>query len=105
MTQDPDYGETFSLVAALDLVVTVPTSVLHVAGAIGRDCFVVMDRRAAWRECATGGRLPWYPLTHERFVRGADDGPWEAAMAAISKAFARRVNDSAAMEDAPRPVS
>lgn len=80
-----DYGRTFDLVAALDLLITVPTSVLHVAGAVGTPCWVVMDHRAAWRECSRDNAIPWYPLTHERFVRGPDDDGWCDVLGRIAK--------------------
>jgi Tfp pilus assembly protein PilF len=71
-----DYDDVLHLVAALDLVVTVPTSVLHAAGALGVPCRVVMHERAAWRECSRDDTLPWYPSTHRRFVRPAADDSW-----------------------------
>jgi Tfp pilus assembly protein PilF len=87
-TQADDYDRTFELVAALDLVVTVPTSVLHVAGALGRPCLVVMHHRAAWRECSCDGRIPsripWYPRTHERFVRGPADPDWSRVVGVVA---------------------
>lgn len=92
VTMQDDYAETFALVANLDLVVCVPTSVLHVAGSLGRPCWVVMDRRAAWRECSPDRSLPWYPLTHGRFVRPADDDDWTGALQAVSAAFAARLS-------------
>jgi Tfp pilus assembly protein PilF len=95
-THHRDYRETFHLVAALDLVITVPTSVLHVAGALGKPCQVVMHPRAAWRECSRDRSLPWYPGTHERFVRGPDDADWAATIArlacVIERFVARRPN-------------
>lgn len=87
ITRHADYAHTFALVAAIDLVVTVPTSVLHVAGAIGRECWVAMHHRAAWRERATDDSIPWYPATHRRFVRGADDGDWQPVMAQLAAAL------------------
>jgi hypothetical protein len=48
----------------------------------------MMDRRAAWRECSADGRLPWYPLTHERFVRRADEEGWQRVMEAVAGACA-----------------
>lgn len=87
VTQHRDYRETFHLVAALDLVVTVPTSVLHVAGALGRPCHVVMHERAAWRECSRDGTLPWYPGTHERFVRAAADPGWAPTIDRVAQAL------------------
>lgn len=87
ITQHRDYRETFHLVAALDLVITVPTSVLHVAGALGRPCWVVMHQRAAWRECSRDDSLPWYPGTHERFVRGTDDPGWTRIIDKVAQAL------------------
>ncbi len=89
ITQAPDYVETFHLVAALDLVITVPTSVLHVAGALGRPCWIVMHHRAAWRECSRDGSLPWYPETHERFVRPPTAPDWAPTIGRVARALGR----------------
>ena len=79
-----EYDDVLHLVAALDHVVTVPTSVLHAAGAVGTPCTVVMHRRAAWRECSADDRIPWYPRTHRRIVRGADEAGWERAVVEVA---------------------
>lgn len=86
-----DYLQTFQLVEALDLVITVPTSVVHVAGAIGKECWVVMHHRAAWRECSADAGIPWYPRTHTRFVRGPDEPAWDAQIAAVATRLAGRL--------------
>ena len=44
-----DYAETAALVAALDLVVTVDTSVAHLAGALGRPVWVLLPYAPDWR--------------------------------------------------------
>lgn len=88
-THHRDYRETFHLVAALDLVITVPTSVLHVAGALGRPCWVVMHHRAAWRECSCDDSLPWYPGTHERLLRPDGEKSWAPAIGRAARAFER----------------
>lgn len=44
-----DYDETFALVNALDVVVSVCTSVVHVCGAIGKNCIVMTPFQRAWR--------------------------------------------------------
>lgn len=91
ITRAADYERTCELVAALDLVITVPTSVLHVAGGVGTDCWVVMDERAAWRETSRDAGLPWYPLTHTRFVRPRTDPDWRATIARVAAEFATRL--------------
>jgi len=88
ITQHFDYDETFALVGALDLTITAPTSVLHVAGAIGSPCWVVMHHKAAWRECSPDESIPWYPKSHLRFVRGDGQEGWDKAIEAVSATFA-----------------
>jgi ADP-heptose:LPS heptosyltransferase len=92
VTRHADYLRTFELVAALDLVITVPTSVLHVAGALGKECWVVMHHRAAWRECSTDERIPWYPRTHMRFVRGPDEPDWQERIRLVAETLTARTH-------------
>jgi hypothetical protein len=89
LTLAPDYARTFELVSALDLVLTVPTSVLHVAGAVGTPCWVVMHHKAAWRECSRDRAIPWYPKTHLRFVRGPDAAAWNGTLSEVAAALRR----------------
>ena len=88
LTLAADYARTFELVSALDLVITVPTSVLHVAGAVGTPCWVVMHHKAAWRECSRDRAIPWYPQTHLRFVRGPDLADWSQTLSEAAGALA-----------------
>jgi ADP-heptose:LPS heptosyltransferase len=54
-----DYYETARLVASCDLVISVCTSVIHLAGALGVPCWVMTPKWPAWRYQNTGG-MPWY---------------------------------------------
>ena len=74
-------------------MVTVPTSVLHVAGSLGVPCLVAMHHRAAWRECSRTGRIPWYPRTHERFVRNREDGGWERVIDRLRNSLKKGSSD------------
>lgn len=87
ITMHDDYDATFHLVAALDLVVTVPTSVLHVAGAVGTPCWILMHERAAWRESSRDAHVPWYPRTHRRFVCPREAADWSDAIDRLAAAF------------------
>jgi tetratricopeptide (TPR) repeat protein len=59
-----DYDATLDLVAGLDLVISVPTTVVHAAGSMGVPCWVMVQKQAAWREtgnCPTRGPdMAWY---------------------------------------------
>lgn len=54
-----DYYETARLVASCDLVISVCTSVVHLAGALGVPCWVITPKFPAWRYQNQGG-MPWY---------------------------------------------
>jgi hypothetical protein len=54
-----DYYETARLVASCDLVITVCTSVVHLAGALGVPTWVMVPKQPAWRYQASGNQ-PWY---------------------------------------------
>ncbi len=55
--RDLDYDYTAALVKELDLVVSVPNAVTHLAGALGTPCLVLLNDRPGWRY---GGEQPWY---------------------------------------------
>lgn len=55
-----DMDDLAGLVAELDLVITVQTAVVHLAGALGVPCWVLVPRRPHWRYGLKGDGLPWY---------------------------------------------
>ena len=54
-----DYYQTAKLVKSCDLVISVCTSVIHLAGALGVPCWVMTPKYPAWRY-QNSGRMPWY---------------------------------------------
>ena len=54
-----DYYETAKLVKSCDLVISVCTSVIHLAGALGVPCWVMVPNKPAWRY-QVKGPMPWY---------------------------------------------
>jgi len=55
----PDYDQTVALVSELDLVISVCTSVVHAAGALGKDCWVLVPQAPMWRYGHKGSGFPW----------------------------------------------
>lgn len=55
-----DYDDTISLVAGLDLLITVSQTCFHAAGAIGVPCWILAPSRPDWRIGVAGDHLPWY---------------------------------------------
>lgn len=71
-----DFGETAAVMLNLDLVITVDTSVAHLAGALGRPAWVLLPVAADWRWRLQDGANPWYPsLRHFRQRRPGDWAP------------------------------
>ena len=56
-----DLDETAALLCALDLTISVTTAVVHLAGALGREAWVMVPAAPEWRYLMSGERMPWYP--------------------------------------------
>jgi tetratricopeptide (TPR) repeat protein len=69
----PDYSETAGAIANLDLVVTVDTSVAHLAGAMGKPVWVLLSVVPDWRWMLERKDNPWYPTMRVFRQRAAED--------------------------------
>jgi ADP-heptose:LPS heptosyltransferase len=56
-----DFAETAALIACLDLVITVDTSVAHLAGALGCPTWILLPYVPDWRWLLDRNDSPWYP--------------------------------------------
>jgi tetratricopeptide (TPR) repeat protein len=56
-----DFAETAALLRCLDLVITVDTSVAHLAGALGCPTWILLPHRPDWRWLLGRDDSPWYP--------------------------------------------
>lgn len=77
-----DFADTAAIIAQLDLVITVDTSVAHLAGALGRPAWVLLSHQPDWRWKLTGDACPWYPTL--RLFRRAKNGSWADVVAAVA---------------------
>ncbi len=78
-----DYDETAALICALDLVISVCTAVIHLAGALGKPVWVLVPAIAEWRYLGRGESLPWYPSA--RLFRQTEPGQWKRAIKQIAE--------------------
>ena len=58
--QTKDYDDTAALVSELDLVITVTQAVVHLAGALGKPCWVLVPKAPMWRYMMNGDKMLWY---------------------------------------------
>lgn len=80
------FADTAGLLANLDLVITVDTSVAHLAGAMRRPVWVLIPWIPDWRWMMTGQQTPWYPTL--RLYRQLHTGDWTPVIATIRKDLA-----------------
>ena len=73
-----NYAQTAQLIATLDAVVTVDTSIAHVAGTIGCPTIVIPQCSRDYRWGLSGDRTPWYPSV--RIVRRHRWDDWAGAI-------------------------
>ena len=78
-----NYDETAALLQALDLVVSVQTALVHLAGALGKPTWVMLPAACEWRYGEDGESMPWYPAL--RLVRQSRAGDWQPVIARIAR--------------------
>ena len=83
--EDATIAETAALICDLDLVVTVDTMVAHLAGALGRPVWTLLDADADWRWMRRRSDSPWYPTM--RLFRQAEPGVWEPVVEQLAEAL------------------
>ncbi|MDP3761247.1 MAG: tetratricopeptide repeat protein [Ramlibacter sp.] len=83
-----DFADTAALIENLDLVVTVDTSVAHLAGALGRPVWVLLPHNPDWRWLLGRDDSPWYPTC--RLFRQDAPGRWDDAIGRLRQALLDR---------------
>lgn len=81
-----DFADLAAIVEQLELVVTVDTAIAHLAGALGKPCFVLLPWfRTDWRWLQDRSDSPWYPSL--RLFRQPAFGDWETSIAEAAQAW------------------
>jgi ADP-heptose:LPS heptosyltransferase len=91
------FDDTAAFVGALDLVITVCTSVAHLSGALGQRTWVLLDVNPHWVWLTGRNDSPWYPSA--TLYRQPRFGEWEPAL----QDAARDLGALAARHVAPPP--
>ena len=79
------FADTAALVAALDAVITVDTSIAHLAGALGKPTWILLPFAPDWRWMIERSDTPWYPTA--RLYRQPHPGDWTTPLGAVREAL------------------
>ena len=77
-----NFEDTAALMANLDLIISIDTSVAHLAAATGRPTWVLLSHVADWRWLKNRADSPWYPGIE--LFRQPDHGDWEAVAGEVT---------------------
>lgn len=83
-----DLAEQAALFKAVDAVVTVQQTAVHVAGAVGTPCFALIAHNPQWRYGMSGSTMPWYNSV--QLFRRPEGGEWpiDGVLKALEREFA-----------------
>jgi hypothetical protein len=84
-TEVTDFEDTMAIMAGLDLVLTVDTSVAHLAGAMGVPTWILLPWCSEWRWLKDRTDSPWYPTV--RLFRQPGPNDWAGAVEAVAAAL------------------
>jgi hypothetical protein len=82
-----DFADTAALIDHLDLVISVDTSVAHLAGAMGKPVWLLLPFAPDWRWMTGRGDSPWYPTM--RLFRQLSIGDWAAVIQQMAEQLSR----------------
>jgi hypothetical protein len=84
-----DFVETAALIEAVDLVISVDTSIVHLAGALGKPVWLLNRFDTCWRWLLDRGDSPWYPTLRQFRQPRRDD--WDSVLQQVGAALGRVV--------------
>ncbi len=78
-----NFADTAAAIDNLDLIITVDTSVAHLAGAMGKPVWTLLSQSPDWRWMLNREDNPWYPSM--RLYRQQKPGKWREVFDKIEK--------------------
>jgi hypothetical protein len=83
------FDECAALIQSLDLIISVDTSIAHLAGAMGKRTWALLPFVADWRWMMNTDESPWYPTM--RLLRQSQSGNWNDVIAQVIGGLTKRV--------------
>lgn len=80
-----DFSDTAAVMAQLDLIISVDTSTVHLAGALGRPVWILLPYLPDWRWLLDRDTSPWYPTA--RLFRQDETRRWDSVIPRVRTAL------------------
>jgi hypothetical protein len=87
--QIKNYCDTAAIVSQLDLIISVDTSVAHLAGALAKPVWTLLCYNPDWRWMLEREDTPWYPTM--RLFRQSQPGDWEGVFRQVERELLERL--------------
>ena len=100
--EQEDFADTAAIVSNLDLVISVDTSVAHLAGALGKRVWILLHNAPDWRWFLERQDSPWYPSA--RLFRQSTHANWQDVLVCVEKELRKLLADTAARKQSLTPV-
>ena len=84
-----DFSDTAQVLEKMDLVISVDTAFAHLAGAMGKQVWVLLKKNPDWRWHSDGSESTWYPSA--RLFRQASPGRWEQVFKRVYQKLSKAV--------------
>lgn len=82
-----DFDDAAALIELSDLVVTIDTSIAHLAAGMGKTTWIILPRLAEWRWMEDRIDSPWYPEV--KLFRQQSEGSWRPVLVQVAQALQR----------------
>ncbi|WP_320045266.1 tetratricopeptide repeat protein [uncultured Desulfobacter sp.] len=84
-----DFADTAAIITNLDLIISVDTSVAHLAGALGKETWVLLPFSPDWRWLTNRNDSPWYPAM--KLFRQPALGDWDNVLKNVTAALKQKI--------------
>jgi len=87
-----DFSDTAAALEELDLIITVDTAMAHLAGALGKQVWILLPFYPDWRWMLNRDDSPWYPSM--RLFRQIKHGDWGQVFSQVKKSLLQLINEN-----------
>jgi ADP-heptose:LPS heptosyltransferase len=79
------FADTAAIISSLDLVISSDTAVVHLAGALGKPVWILLQFVPDWRWLLDRDDSPWYPTA--RLFRQSERNNWSSVISNVDRAL------------------